>query len=530
MSASSTPRRDGPVVAERPQPGTPRPYEFPSVTTTRLRNGLSILVADLPGRPLVSATVVIPAGAADEPADQGGATVLMARALSEGTERYDAIALTEASERLGASLHAEAGWDALSAGVDVPASRLEPALDLLAEVLLRPTFPAADVERLRDERLNDLLQAQADPRRRAEEAYVGTIYAPSSPYHRSSGGTRETVEWLGRDILAATHARMVHPDAASLIVAGDLGGLDVVAVARRLFAGWASSGGWSAGAPVDTASDAGRIVRVVHRPGSVQTEIRIGHRGLPRQIADFHAVSLMSAILGGLFNSRLNMQLREAKGYTYGAGAGFDLRRGAGPFTARAAVNTEVTVPAIVDTLAELERMRDEPVTAAELAAARDFLVGVFPLRFETPGAVVGALSGLAVHGLSIDELIRYRERIEAVDIAAVAAAARAHLHVDEASIVLVGDADAFGADLEAAGLGRVVVERDDAPAQDGPRAEDEVAAAVAPTDSLDEEGPTAGAKDPDMPGSADEPAGADIDGDAVAPVSGGVAPTSGDA
>jgi predicted Zn-dependent peptidase len=170
----------------------------------------------------------------------------------------------------------------------------------------------------------------------------------------------------------------------------------------------------------------------------------------------------MSAILGGLFNSRLNMQLREAKGYTYGAGAGFDMRRGAGPFTARAAVNTEVTVPAVLDTLAELERMRDEPVSASELAAARDFLVGVFPLRFETAGAVVGALSGLAVHGLGIDELVDYRRRIEAVDIDAIAAAARTHLHVDHAAIVLVGDIDAFGPELEQLGLGPIVIDRDD--------------------------------------------------------------------
>ena len=196
MSATLDPHRDDVVVAERPQPGAPRAYEFPPVAGRRLPNGLSILVVDLPGAPLVSATMVVTGGAVEEPADLAGATVLAARALTEGTERYDAIALVEASERLGASLHAEAGWDALSVGVDVPAARLEPALELMAEVLLRPTFPESEVERLRDERLNDLLQAQADPRRRAEEAFVGTIYAPASPYHRPSGGTRETVEGL----------------------------------------------------------------------------------------------------------------------------------------------------------------------------------------------------------------------------------------------------------------------------------------------------------------------------------------------
>ena len=191
MSTTLDPHRDEPVVAERPRPGAPRPYEFPAVVMDRLSNGLTVLIADLPGRPLVSASIVIRGGAAEEPAHDAGSTVLAARALSEGTEAHDAIELVEAGERLGASIHADAGWDALSVSVDVPADRLEAALELAAEVLLRPTFPVSEVERLRDERLNDLLQAAADPRRRVEHAFAATIYSPGSPYHRPSGGTRD---------------------------------------------------------------------------------------------------------------------------------------------------------------------------------------------------------------------------------------------------------------------------------------------------------------------------------------------------
>ena len=505
MSATVDPDRDGPVVAERPSPGAPRSYEFPAVRGQRLANGLSVLVVDLPGRPLVSASLILTGGVAEEPADKAGATVLAARALTEGTEQHDAIALVEATERLGASLHADAGWDAVSVGVDVPAARLAPALELAAEVLLQPTFPEAEVDRLRDERLNDLLQARADPRRRVDEAFVGTIYARESPYHRPSGGTRETVEGLTPDDLRRAFGRSLDPSRATLIIGGDLGDQDCVGLAERLFGGWSGdAASQAAAAPVvDTGSSVGRVIRVVHRPGSVQTEIRIGHRGLPRRIDDFHAVSVMAAILGGLFNSRLNMKLREEKGYTYGAGAGFDMRRGAGPFSARAAVNTEVTVPAILDTLAELTRMRDTTVADAELAAARDFLIGVFPLRFETAGAVVGSIGSLAVHGLGVEELVGYRANIEAVDTAAIAAAARAHLHVDDAAIVLVGDVDAFGADLEAAGLGQLVIERDETA---GPAtATDDEEAAPGPVDKTDEEGPTAGAEEPELPGSAEE-------------------------
>ena len=514
MTAES-PQRDEIVVATRPTPGDPRPYDFPSVQRQRLGNGLTILVVDMPGRPLVSATVIVPVGAGDEPAEDAGAAVLAARAMTEGTERYDAVALTEAAERLGASLHAEAGWDATSVGVDVPSARLAPALELLAEVLLRPTFPATEVDRLRDERLNDLLQAQADPRRRADETFIGTIYAQESPYHRPSAGTRETVEGLDPAAARRAYERVLDPDRATLVVAGDLGGQDVIGTANRLLGSWARHPAAApAAAVVDRAAGSGRIVRVVHRPGSVQTEIRIGHPGLPRRVPDYHAVSVMAAILGGLFNSRLNMQLREAKGYTYGAGAGFDMRRAAGPFTARAAVNTEVTVPAVIDTLAELERMRDTRVEATELAAARDFLIGVFPLRFETPGAVVGAIAGLSVHGLDLEELTGYRERIEAVDVDAVAAAARDHLLVDRAAIVLVGDVDAFGADLEKAALGRLVIDRDETPGAALMAAEPDEAAAVGATDESDEAGPTAGAEDPSLPGSEESEPGASVTAD----------------
>ena len=507
---AETPKRDEIVVATRPTPGDLRPYDFPAVASHRLGNGLTVMVVDMPGRPLVSATVLVPVGAGDEPPADAGAAVLAARALTEGTERYDAVQLTEAAERLGASIHAEAGWDATSVGIDVPSTRLADALELLAEVLLRPTFPAHEVDRLRDERLNDLLQAQADPRRRADETFIGTIYAQESPYHRPSAGTRETVEGLDSDAARRAYERILDPDRATMVVAGDLDGQDVIGLADRLLGSWARHDrAATAVATSDRAAGSGRIVRVVHRPGSVQTEIRIGHPGLPRRIPDYHAVSVMSAILGGLFNSRLNMQLREAKGYTYGAGAGFDMRRGAGPFTARAAVNTEVTVPAVVDTLAELQRMRDTRVEASELAAARDFLVGVFPLRFETPGPVVGAVAGLAVHGLPLDELTGYRKRIEAVDIDAVEAAALAHLQVDRAAIVLVGDVDAFGSELESAGLGRLVIDRDDVPVAAQQATEVEVAAAVGPTDEGDEAGPTAGAEDTSLPGS-DEPSSSD--------------------
>ncbi len=450
------------VISDRPSPGRPRPYVFPPFRRTRLDNGLSVLSVHLPGRLLVDASLVITGGASDEPTERAGATVLMARALTEGTEHFSAIELVEATERLGASLHAEAGWDAVSVSADVPAEHLAATLDLIAEVVARPTFPAGEVERLRDERLNDLLQAKADPRRRAEEAFIETIYADGSPYQRPAGGLRETVEDLDATAARAELARRFDPARMTLIVGGDLTGLDVEALAEARFGAWMADPSTLPSVAVDASgASSERRVRIIHRPGAVQTEIRVGHPGLPRQIPEFHAVSVMSAILGGLFNSRLNRKLREEKGYTYGASAGFDFRRAAGPFAARAAVNTEVTFPALLDMLAELDGIRSASVDESELRAARDYLVGVFPLRFETPGAVVGALSGLVVQGLPDDELTRYRPSIEAVTADDVLGAARAHVRPDEAAIVLVGDADAFLPALEGAGLGSISVDRE---------------------------------------------------------------------
>jgi zinc protease len=457
------------VVAERPTHGEPRPFHFPKFERTELANGLGLITVNLPGRALVSASLILPAGASDEPPELGGATSLMARALTEGTKNHDAIGLTEASERLGASLHAEAGWDGLSISLDVPGERLSQALELAAEVGMTPTFPAADVERMRDERLNDLLQAKADPRRRGDDAFVETIYAKGSPYSRPSAGLEDTVAKLDADAVRTMHARLLDPAKMTLIVGGDLGavGEDVRSIAESRFGTWApNAAAIEPSKPKVVPARSERIVRVIHRPGSVQTEIRVGHVGLPRMISDFHAVSVMSAILGGLFNSRLNRKLREEKGYTYGASAGFDMRRGPGPFAVRAAVNTDVTVPAVQEMLVELDNMRAAPPESAELHAARDYLVGVFPLRFETPPAVVAAIAGLVIHGLPMDELDRYRPSIEAVSDADVQGVATRYIRPDELAIVLVGDADAILPGLEGAALGPIVVEREELPAE----------------------------------------------------------------
>ena len=295
-----------------------------------------------------------------------------------------------------------------------------------------------------------------------DRAFPAAIYADGAAYARPIGGVEETVEPIDREVLAARHDVLMRPAASTLLVCGDIEDLAVEEIVAGAFGAWTGGlDGPAATSPPDEPA-AGRRVVLVDRPGAPQSEIRVGHVGTPRRIDDFHALSVTNALLGGLFNSRLNMLLREERGYTYGVQSGFDMRRAAGPFAVRCAVESDVTAPAVADIMAELGRLASDPVEDEELDAARDYLIGVFPLRFETSAQVAGALSGLVVHGLPDDELDRYRPAVAAVGADDVRAAAAAHIDAERASIVIVGDVSKFEEPLREAGYGEVEVVHDD--------------------------------------------------------------------
>lgn len=446
------------VLDVRPGPGRPREYHFPRFERTTLGNGLTVVHAHLPGRPLLAAQLLLPGGGWTEPADQAGVSALTARAMPEGTSKRDANEFIEASERLGAEIHADATWETLSASIEVPKSHFGPALALLAEMVTEPAFPAEEVERLRDERLNDLMQALADPRRRAERVFPETIYAADTPYVRPLGGLRETVAPLDRDAVVARHAQSLDASRATLVVAGDLMGIDVARLAEEHLGRLSNGGSAATSAAGDALAQPGRRVVLVDKPDAPQSELRIGHVGVARRTADFHALSVLNAILGGTFGSRLNRVIREELGYTYGIHSSFDMRRFAGPFAIRTAVETAVTVPAILETLRIVRDFRDAEVETDELAAARDYLVGVFPLRFEGAAQVAAALGGLIVFELPDDELDRYRPQIAAITAHEIISAAVRHIRPDELSIVVVGDAAKVHEPLRDAGLGDVTL------------------------------------------------------------------------
>jgi zinc protease len=450
----------GPAPRERPpEPGPVRAFEFPVVERRRLPNRLALLTARHGDLPLVTARLLVDAGAATEPATHAGIAQLTARALEAGTATRDAGRLAWELELLGASLEAHAGWDAAHLELTVPRERLEPALELLADVVCRPGFPDDEVGRMRDEQRAEILQRRKEPRALAGDMAARFIFAEGVPYARPVIGSDETVARLGAGDVAAHHRSAYGPGAAALILTGDVDGAAVEPIVARHFGAWDAS---PAPAPaVHVEAGVGETtVFVVDRPGAVQSEIRIGHVGVARDHPDFFALEVMNTLLGGAFTSRLNMNLRERNGFTYGARSGFSFRRLPGPFLVQAAVATNVTAAAVREALREIHGLRGDGPTDAEVEAARDYLTGVLPLTLQTTEQLAARVAALVVHQLPDDYFQHYRDGIAAVSSAQAHAAARDHIHPDRMAIVVVGAADQVAPALEELALGPVRIHR----------------------------------------------------------------------
>jgi zinc protease len=452
-------------MAERPQPGIPRDYSFPSVERHTLANGLSIAVAPMPRLPLVTVLALVDAGASCDEPGREGASALTIRALAEGTATLDGATLTERFESLGTGLSSAGDWDDATTHIAVTPERLETAIGLLGEVLTAPAFAQKDVERLKAERLAELMQQQVEPRGLADDRFMEYLFAPGSRYALPCAGDMASVRALDAAQLRAMHSARYAPSATTLVFAGDVTAERAVRLAERVFGGWC--GARPAEVRVDdSVSSTGRQVHIVNKPGAPQSELRVGHGGVPRSHPDYFPIVVMNALLGGLFSSRINLNLRERNAYTYGARSAFEWRRGAGPFVVSTAVKTEVSDAATREILLEIGRMREEKVSPDELSLATAYLDGVFPIRYETTSAVAQAIAIAQVYGLRDDYYTRYREHIRAVTVDDVLRAARSFLHPDRLLVLAVGDAAAIRAPMEQLDAGPVSVH--DAPAEDG--------------------------------------------------------------
>lgn len=436
---------------------TPR-FALPQIQRRRLTNGLDVLVVEHHELPVVTMSLVVKSGSAADPADKSGLANAVANLLDDGTATRSAIDISEQVAAIGAQLSTSAGWDASTLSITALTRHTDPALGLFSDVLLNPAFAEAEVSRFRASRLTQLAQLRDDATAISGVVYPALLYGRSHPYGRPALGDEASTRALtAGDIRAFYQARYL-PNNSSLVVVGDVTADQIVAKLEQ------SLGGWTAGvAPVlqipQPALRERSAIYVVDRPGAAQSVINIGHVGVARSSPDYFPLLVLNHILGGQFMSRVNLNLRENKGYTYGARTAFDYRQGPGPFAATAGVQTAVTRESIEEFLKELRGIRGGiPVTADELETAKGGLTLAFPRSFETPAQIAVRLTDVVLYGLPPDYFDSYVAKIEQVSLGDIQRVANAAIDPARLAILVVGDRKVIEPGLRALeGLGSTV-------------------------------------------------------------------------
>ncbi len=432
-----------------PEPG-PRPrVELPELRTYRVGEaGIGLWVAEDRQLPEVSVRLLVEAGAVREADGRHGVAELTSRLLTEGSERRSAMEMAEWGDRLGIGFRASAGHDLAFLGVRSLAETLDGALDFLSAAVREPTFPADEADRVRKELVDELERDRDEPDVVANQALARSIFGDHR-YATPSSGTPDSVRGLGRDDVEAFYRRGYTAADAAVVVCGDVDPDAVRDAVEDRFGDWRpGEGRVDPAPPPDEARDAGAIV-LVHRPGSRQAEIRLGGIGVAYGDDDFYATRVANAVLGGLFNSRVNMNLREDKGWTYGAGTTFRPRRAPGPFVGRTAVQTDAAAAALEEFLGEVRGLWDDPPGEEEMELARNSLVESLPRQFETVHQVTRKVAAQIAYGLPDDYWERYPERIREVTSREAAEAARRRLRPSGLTAVVVADAGEVSDDLE---------------------------------------------------------------------------------
>ncbi|MEO3690242.1 M16 family metallopeptidase [Roseateles paludis] len=437
--------------AKLPAASAAKPLALPTVRSFQLANGLTVLHSPKPGLPLVSASLVLRAGQSANPIDKPGLASFTAGMLTEGTTTRTGQQLAEALAALGAQLHAEAGAESARIDLNCLRAQVGPGMELLADVLLRPAFDAAEFERQRGQRLAALSQQREDGPTLAQNVAARALYGKAHPLGTAALGTEASLKALDVARVRAFWQAHYRPDRAALVVAGDIDEAELRALAERLLGGWAAPANSAALAPLPAPQPLAARTVLVHQAGAAQTALAVVSPGPRAGAPDTAAIKVMNAALGGLFTSRINQQLREVKGYTYGIYSGFQMGRERGSFGLYGSVRSDVTGAALQDIAREVTAMRKTPMGTPELSRVRNAVMLALPGQFDTNAAVVQGYANQWVIGQPIEALRALPAQLGSVTAATALQAARQHVDPARQTVIAVGDRAQIGPQLKKA-------------------------------------------------------------------------------
>lgn len=446
-------KKSMPDRSRAPKPGVPGKVSFPKYFEREYRNGFKIFVIENHQLPLVTVGFVLRTGAAYDGTLPGLGSVTC-ELLSKGTKTRKATRIAEEIDFIGASLSQNVSWDTGQVFISTLKPHLAHGFDLLRDIVLNPTFPVGEIRRVKAQRIATIRQLQADPGYLADTTFSSVVFS-GHPYGNTLGGTEESIGVMKRRDFIDYHRRFYTPDNSFMVFAGDITPKEAEKYVSGQFAKWK---GKCAKEKIDSPAetDPEGVVFVANKPGAVQSSLRVGHLGISRNNPDHLKTFVLNTLLGGYFSSRMNMNLREVHGYTYGGRTDFDSRALPGSFQVYADVRNEVTSETIDEIIKELDRIRDTFPTREEMTMVKNYLAGLFPIQLETPQQVAGRVIATELYGLPKNFYRNYRNNIARITAKDVRAVARKYIHPDRLFIVLSGDAGQIAGKLKK--FGRVEV------------------------------------------------------------------------
>ena len=447
---------DEPWRFDIPEPAAVRPLQLATPASATLSNGLTLILNERSGVPMVAANLVIRTGSDANPLDKVGLASFVGAMLDEGTTTRDALQIADEVAYLGASLTTGSTMDATTVRSRSLRKNFDATLDLMADVVLRPSFPADEIERQRASRLGQLVQRRDNPGQVAAEVMASALYGPAHPYGYTEIGTESSMNAVMRDDMVAFWKQHFVPGNAALVVAGDISMRELRSLAEMAFAAW--TGDAPRRTELGAADTTTARVIIVDKPGTPQTQLRVAGIGAARSSPDFRALQVMNTALGGLFSSRINMNLREEHGYSYGAYSAFVFRRSAGPFLVSGAVRTDATAPSVTEIFNEITGMIGQSMSQEELQKAKDSMANSLPGAFETSVNAVNSFSSIFVYDLGLDYYTGYARQVKAVTAEQALDVARRYLVPERLLVIAVGDRAAIEGDLRSLSLGAVEI------------------------------------------------------------------------